>query len=32
MDTLNKLNLEENEILTLYYGADTPLAEQKKQP
>jgi DAK2 domain fusion protein YloV len=30
MDTLNKLNLEENEILTLYYGADTPLAEAEK--
>jgi hypothetical protein len=30
MDTLNKLNLEENEILTLYYGSDTPLAEAEK--
>ena len=30
MDTLNKINLEENEILTLYYGADTPLAEAEK--
>ena len=30
MDTLNKINLAENEILTLYYGADTTLAEAEK--
>ncbi|MDD5288764.1 MAG: DAK2 domain-containing protein [Dehalococcoidales bacterium] len=30
MDTLNKINLENNEILTIYYGADTTLAEAEK--
>ena len=30
MDTLNKINLEENEILTMYYGSDTALAEAEK--
>ena len=30
MDTLNKFNLEENEILTMYYGSDTALAEAEK--
>jgi uncharacterized protein len=30
MDTLNKINLEENEILTIYYGADTTSAEAEK--
>jgi DAK2 domain fusion protein YloV len=30
MDTLNKLNLEVTEILTIYYGADTALAEAEK--
>ena len=30
MDTLNKIDLDENEILTIYYGADTALAEAEK--
>ena len=30
MDTLNKINLAENEILTIYYGSDTALAEAEK--
>jgi dihydroxyacetone kinase-like predicted kinase len=30
MDTLNKINLDENEILTIYYGVDTTLAEAEK--
>jgi dihydroxyacetone kinase-like predicted kinase len=30
MDTLNKLSLDENEILTIYYGDDTTLAEAEK--
>jgi DAK2 domain fusion protein YloV len=30
MDTLNKISLEQNEILTIYYGADTTLAEAEK--
>ena len=30
MDTLNKISLEENEILTIYYGSDTTLAEAEK--
>ncbi len=30
MDTLNKINLEDNEILTMYYGSDTALAEAEK--
>ncbi len=30
MDTLNKINLEENEIVTIYYGAETTLAEAEK--
>ena len=30
MDTLNKIDLEENEILTIYYGADTAIAEAEK--
>ena len=30
MDTLNKINLAKNEILTLYYGADTTQAEAEK--
>ena len=30
MDTLNKINLENNEILTIYYGADTTRAEAEK--
>jgi hypothetical protein len=30
MDTLNKIDLEENEILTMYYGSDTVLGEAEK--
>ena len=30
MDTLNKINPEKNEILTIYYGSDTALAEAEK--
>jgi hypothetical protein len=30
MDTLNKINLEASEILTIYYGVDTTLAEAEK--
>jgi len=30
MDTLDKINLENNEILTIYYGADTTRAEAEK--
>jgi DAK2 domain fusion protein YloV len=30
MDTLNKIDVDENEILTIYYGADTALAEAEK--
>ena len=30
MDTLNKINLENNEILTIYYGEDTTRAEAEK--
>jgi dihydroxyacetone kinase-like predicted kinase len=30
MDTLDKIDLDENEILTIYYGADTALAEAEK--
>jgi hypothetical protein len=30
MDTLNKISLDENEILTIYYGDDTTLAEAEK--
>ena len=30
MDTLNKINLGNNEILTIYYGLDTTLAEAEK--
>jgi DAK2 domain fusion protein YloV len=30
LDTLNKIDLDETEILTLYYGADTTLAEAEK--
>jgi hypothetical protein len=30
MDTLNKISLDENEILTIYYGDDTTLSEAEK--
>jgi hypothetical protein len=30
LSTLAKVNLKKNEILTLYYGADTQLAEAEK--
>jgi DAK2 domain fusion protein YloV len=30
MDTLNKINLEVSEILTIYYGVDTTLTEAEK--
>jgi DAK2 domain fusion protein YloV len=30
MDTLNKINLEASEILTIYYGVDTTLTEAEK--
>jgi hypothetical protein len=30
IDTLSKVNLEEHEILTIYYGADTTIAEAEK--
>jgi hypothetical protein len=30
MDTLNKINPEKNEILTIYYGSDTALVEAEK--
>lgn len=30
MDTISKVNLEEHEILTIYYGSDTTIAEAEK--